>query len=248
MENFSPVRKTLSFGSPGSPPSSPVRNPFADLNGPPEVRKSLFGSPKMRTGCSQRMRFPPKKMGPQPPNHNCNRGRTANLFPEGTEIVGEIPQQASAHSCCVAGFRSFMMLTEHWFNQPGLQFFREQEERWQMGAPSFNRYIPEMAQMLGIDLGKLAEKIDELRCVVQLKVGTYLLTITDCLPGGVESHVIVIQKKADGQILVYDSQSGWVGDMTPFPEVVEAWFRGIEYPGDTDEGVLAHGWFVPASE
>jgi hypothetical protein len=36
--------------------------------------------------------------------------------------------------------------------------------------------------------------------------------------------------------------------MTPFPEVVEAWFRGIEYLGDTDEGVLAHGWFVPASE
>jgi hypothetical protein len=78
------------------------------------------------------------------------------------------------HSCCVTGFRSFLMLTGHWFNQPGLQFFREQEERWQMGAPSFNRYIPEMAQMLGIDLGKLAEKIDELRCVDQLKVGTYL--------------------------------------------------------------------------
>jgi hypothetical protein len=111
MENFSPVRKTLSFGSSVSPPTSPVRNPFADLNGSPEVRKSLFGSPEMITGCSQRRRFPPKKMGPQPPNHNCNRGKTANLFPEGTEVVGEIPQQASAHSCCVAGFRSFLMLT-----------------------------------------------------------------------------------------------------------------------------------------
>ena len=214
-----------------SPPMSPIARGRRNLFGPTEPAEPVVPKPT----------FPKKLEGPQPPNPNCPKG-PANLFHEGAVEVGTCDQQLAAHSCVPAAFTNFLQLIAGHLPEETLSLLKKEQGRWALSAPRFAEEVQELAKKVGYDITK-AKRVS-LTSPSQLQPGTYLLSITDSIPGGVGSHAIVLQRSLDGNVVVSDSQSGWICDVTGQPEIVEAWFRGQQYPGD-DECFPASGWFVP---
>ena len=216
-----------------TPQSSPV-SPLA------RGRRNLFGAEPAEPA-EPKPSFPKKLEGPQPPNPNCPKGK-ANIFHVGAVKFGTCDQQLAAHSCVPAAFTNFLLLVLGPLPKATLALLNKEQERWALSAPRFAGEVPELAEKVGYDLSQAVRV--SLTSPDQLQPGTYLLSITDSIPGGVGSHAIVLQRSLDGRVVVSDSQSGWVCDVTSQPEIVEAWFRGQQYPGD-DECFPASGWFVP---